>query len=843
MNPPQDGTAGTMRGLTTAAATESRTAHGRNVFSAGHRTGVLVTLRQVFTEPMFLLLLLTCAVYLGLGQTTEGATLGAALVAVGGISVYQQRRSDRALGALRDLTQPTAQVWRDGAPVTLAIADLVVGDVLLVTEGSRLPADGTVHDPNDFTVDEAVLTGESVTVSKAAGDAVFAGTGAATGRAWMTVTAVGAQTELGRIGRSLETIQTVKTPLQVQINTFVLRMAWIGVGAFVLVCGVNYARSGDWVSALLFGLTLAMAVLPEEIPVAFSSFMALGAARLGRLGVLTRQPQTVESLGSATVICTDKTGTLTQEGMTLRQVYDAATQTLLPVPGAGAASAVLVSARLASETAPFDPMERAIAVAYVAAGPAGAQTLAPMIHEYPLGGVPPMMTHVRQAAGQAMTVTAKGAVERILGVCRADTATSARVREVARELSAQGYRVLGVAQATPTPGGFPERQDDFAWTLSGLIALENPPKANAGAVIRAFGEAGIVVKLITGDSPETAQAIARQVGIPAAGTVLTGEQVMAMKPDTLRGQAGATAVFARMFPEAKLRVVEALKAAGEVVAMTGDGVNDAPALKAAHIGVAMGQRGSEVARQAASLVLVRDDLGGMVDAVAQGRRIYSNLQKAVAYIVAIHIPIILTVAAPLLLGWRLENLLSPIHIIVLELVMGPTCSVAFENEPAEPGQMRRPPRRLNASFLAGRELGRSVAQGLGITLAVLGIYLAAMTQGQDAPVVRTLVFTTLVLSNILLVLVSRSFTLSAVRTLRTPNRVLWLLLGLTLALLLTTLFFGPAQRLFGFAPVPAASLGWCALAALLGVGWIEGFKAAGRAWPRPPITQEPAPGA
>lgn len=821
------------RGLTQEAAAQSRAAHGRNVFGTNRSSGLLATLLEAVTEPMFLLLLAACTVYLVLGQTQEAVTLGVALLLVSGISVYQSLRSDRALGALRDLTQPKASVWRGGRLVSLATEEIVVGDAVELEEGERLPADGTVYDPNDFTVDESVLTGESVAVSKAQGETVFAGTHAATGRAWMSVTAVGSQTELGRIGLSLESLPAVKTPLQVQINTFVLRMAWIGAGAFVVVWGVNYARSGNWVTALLFGLTLAMSVLPEEIPVAFSSFMALGAARLSRMGILTKQPQTVESLGSATIICADKTGTLTQNGMALRRVYDGQTGTTLPFPGplTETARKVLACARWASETEPFDAMEQALVAALTAADPVRAAQTTPMIHEYPLAGTPPMMTHVREVEGQ-QTVAGKGAIEHVLAVCHLAPEAASRIRAAALELAAQGYRVLGVAQAAVPESGFPEQQDEFAWTFLGLVALENPPKPGVDEVVRALREAGIQVKMITGDSPETAQAIARQVGLPGADQVVTGQQVMSLDQAALIPLALQTAVFARMFPEAKLRVVQALRVAGEVVAMTGDGVNDGPALKAAHIGVAMGKRGTEVARQAASLVLVDDDLACMVDAAAQGRRIYQNLQKAVAYIVSIHIPIILTVTAPLLLGWRLDNLLSPIHIIVLELVMGPTCSVAFENEPAEPGQMQRPPRRPTDSFLAGKSLSRSIWQGLGITAAVLSIYAAVMTQGEAAPVVRTLVFTTLVLSNILLVLVNRSFTLSAWRMVRVPNRVLWLLLGLTLTMLLTTLFFPPARQLFGFAPVSWRWLGWCALAAVAGVGWVEGVKALANSQPQ-----------
>ena len=819
-------------GLTDAAVAAARAAHGRNVLLATSRIGWLVTLQEVVLEPMFLLLLAACAVYFTLGRAEEAITLIAALLLVAGISAYQSVRSNQALRALRDLSQPRADVRRNGQVVAVPVEELVVGDAVRVAEGGRVPADGTVTAGNDFSVDEAILTGEAVPVAKAVGAAVFGGTSTASGSAWLTLTAVGGATRLGLIGRSMAAIVPEKTPLQRQVRQFVLRMAWVGAGAFGLVFGVNYAHSGNWVTALLFGLTLAMSILPEEIPVAFSSFMALGAARLSRLGVLTKQPQTVEGLGSATVICADKTGTLTQEGMRVAHLYDGAAATRVPLavvptgPLTATALSVLAHARWASETEPFDAMEKAIVAAYAAADPTGAAAPCSMLHEYPLAGTPPMMTHVRQV-GAERVVAGKGAVEHVLAVCHLAPAVAEDVRRIAQQLSAQGYRVLGVAQglSVPPDADFPAGQDDFAWTFLGLIALENPPKANAAAVIKSFTAAGIQVKMITGDFPETAQAIARQLGLSGADTLLTGPQVMALSAAALRPQAAATAVFARMFPEAKLRVVEALKANGEVVAMTGDGVNDGPALKAAHIGVAMGRRGTEVARQAASLVLVDDDLGSMVVAIAQGRRIYQNFKKAVFYVVAIHIPIILTVAVPLVAGWKFANLFTPVHIIFLELVMGPTCSIAFENEPAETGLMQQLPRPLTATFLAGAELGRAVAQGLGITLAVLGVYYFSMRQGAAIETVRTLTFTTLVISNIFLTLVNRSFTWSVWHTLRVPNRVLWLMLALTLALLLVTQLVPAARGLFGFVPVPAAALGGCTLAALAGVGWVEIYKA------------------
>ncbi len=818
-----------VQGLNDEAVAKSLSLNGRNILSAETAPYLFVTIKEVVTEPMFLLLLVACGIYVGLGEVAEAITLGVALLVVSGISVYQSVRSDQALGALHELTQPKAQVWRNGALNAIPVEDIVVGDTVLIEEGERISADGLIQDSNDFSLDESILTGESVSVTKSVGNQVFAGTTSTTGSAEFVVTAVGKQTELGKIGRSIGGIKSEKTPLQLQVNQFVIRMAWIGIFAFLLVWGINYAHSGNWLTALLFGLTLAMAILPEEIPMAFSSFMALGAARLSRMGVLTKQPQTVESLGSATVICTDKTGTITQAGMAVRQVYDGTSQTLVPLLETQTAlpistQQVLAYARWASENVPFDEMEKAIVTAFATVDPTKTLDLFPMVQEYPLDGSPPMMTHVRQSSSGEIFVAGKGAVEHILAVCHPEPAVADQIRKVALELSTQGLRVLGVARGAYQAPNFPKLQDDFDWSFLGLVALENPPKSNAAAVVKAFNEADIRVKLITGDYPETAQAIARQVGLEGAETLTTGEQVMNMDDASLRLEVAKTSVFARMFPEAKLRVVNALKQNGEVVAMTGDGVNDGPALKAAHIGVAMGKRGTEVAKQAASLVLVNDDLGSMVDAIAQGRRIYQNFKKAVSYIVSIHIPIVLTVAVPLLASWKIANLFSPVHIIFLELVMGPTCSIAFENEPAEKGQMQQPPRALTSSLFAGSELAWSIAQGFGIALAVLGVYFVFMQQGQPVGVIRTLVFSTLVLSNIFLTLVNRSFRFSVLETILTPNKTLWLMLVLTFCLLLATLFIEPAQQLFGFSHVSNSQFAWSALAALVGVGWIEAFK-------------------
>ncbi|RRB00008.1 cation-translocating P-type ATPase [Larkinella rosea] len=817
-------------GLTTSEVETARQRFGRNETESTDSASLLKLVVEVVSEPMFILLAVASLIYVLLRQWEEGLLLALAMLLVAGISLFQTVRSNRALQALRALSQNRVSVLRNGELLPVPIEEIVVGDLIWVSEGQTVPADGILVKANDCSVDEAILTGESVPVAKTAPaiDRFLAGTMLTSGSAYVRVTSVGTQTEVGKLGHTLQSIKVEKTPLQRQINGFVQRMAWVGFGAFALVWGINYSHSGDWATSLLLGLTIAMSVLPEEIPVAFSSFMALGAARMIRLGVLTRQPQTVESLGSASVICTDKTGTITQEGMTVVSLYDGKTRELVPLNATLSDSVkdVLVFARWASEPTPFDPMERAIESAYQTHC---SQEIAAIQHEYPLDGTPPMMTHVYGTG--PVRVAGKGAVERIVRICHLSEVEKADILRQATRLAKQGYRVLGIAGSEWPDIDFPVNQDDFQWVFKGMIALENPPKANARAVLDQFHQAGITVKMLTGDSPETAQAIASQVAIPNSDHYLTGQQVMALSETELQMEVKRVTIFARMFPDAKLRVIRALKANGEVVAMTGDGVNDGPALKAAHIGVAMGRRGTEVAKQAAALVLVDDDLNAMVGAIAQGRRIYQNLKRAVGYIVSIHIPIILTVTVPLLFGWRYVNLFSPIHIIFLELVMGPTSSIAFENEPAEPGLMRQRPRRFTDTFFTAGELGLNMLQGVLIALVVLGIYYQAMLAGAAIDKVRTMTFVTLVLSNVWLTLVNRSKRESVLSTIRRPNSLFWLMLFLTLLMLMLTLVVPTVRRVVQFTEVTEKEMLHCFYWSLSGVVWIEGYKY----WKRVPL--------
>jgi Ca2+-transporting ATPase len=810
-------------GLTEQEAAVRLKEEGPNVlFEPGKRSLFALAL-SILAEPMVLLLIVAALLYFILGESGEGYMLLAAIMVVASISFFQTVKSDNALRELGKLTQPRVDVLRDGVLKPLPATEIVRGDLVLVEEGMNFPCDGRIIRAFDLGINEAALTGESVAVSKQSGDPVFAGTLISSGSVYLEATATGIRTELGKLGKSMEDLGKEKTVLQIQIDRFVRSMAWAGLAAFITILGVHFFETGNFIHSLLRGLTVAMALIPEEIPVAFASFMALGALRLSGFHVLAREPRTVESLGSATVICADKTGTLTTEGMELACMVSLVSEFHTAsdsIPGQDSL-AILRAARISSEPKPFDAMEKAIAVVYEKYYGTFSD---PLVMEYPLDGVPPMMTHVVENKSGIREVAAKGGLEKILEVCRLPQAELEDIRKKSLEFTSRGFRVLGVASAGFGTGDFPARQEDFDWKFLGFICLFNPPKPNASEVVRGFYEAGIQVKMITGDFPSTASAIAGMVGIRDSEKVLTGDEVMRMRPEELASRTREVQVFARMFPDAKLRVVQALKTQGEVVAMTGDGVNDGPALKAAHIGVSMGKRGTEMARQAASLVLVNDDLRGMLDAVALGRKIYQNLKKAVSYIVSIHVPIILTVTLPLLFGWSFTELFTPIHVIFLELVMGPTCSIAFENEPAEAGQMQTKPRKPRDTFFSGKELGRSILQGLAISALILFLYRSDMQAGLAPEAIRTRAFSVLVFSNVLLTLANRSFLLSFFRTLFIPNRILWLMLGITIALLFLSVYQPAIRDLFGFVRMEWQELLFCFMVALPAVLWVEGLK-------------------
>ncbi|MBK8426126.1 MAG: cation-translocating P-type ATPase [Lewinellaceae bacterium] len=807
-----------LQGLSPEAVAESRARHGSNQLYVRPQRRIWHMLKDVGTEPMFLLLVIACTLYFLIGDAAEAWLMVGAVIFVTLIEIVQEFRSEKALSALRQLSQPRVVVIRAGKRQEVPVEDVVVDDLIAFEEGERIAADGVLVQQNDLSVDEAILTGESLPVSKNPDEAgrnlLYQGTTVASGAGVAKVQAVGIQTEFGKLGKSIESIETEPTPLQRQITRFVRQMLWAGLVAFLIVCAINYAYSGSFLSALLYSLAFAMALVPEEIPVAFTTFMALGAYRMTRKHVLVKQPKTVESLGAATVICLDKTGTITESKMTIAEVTD--------YSGKGR---TLEYAMWASEPTPFDAMEKAIHLAYEKETSKDRRATVQMVHEYPLNGVPPMMTHVFLPADTTeRIVAAKGAVERILQVCNMDAAQQADILAKTKEMARKGYRILGVCSAAWTDEKYPAEQGDFPWTFEGLVGLYDPPKAGIGKVMNDFYQAGIAVKMVTGDYPETALNIAQESGIRVRGEVVSGETVMQMTETQLREIVGGTDVFARMFPEAKLRVVEALKANGEIVAMTGDGVNDAPALKAAQVGVAMGHRGTEIAKGAASMILLDDNLAHMVNAIKTGRLIYYNLRKAIRYIISIHLPIVLVVLFPLLFDWTYLHMLTPIHVIFLELIMGPTCAIAFENEPAEPNVLRKPPRTEGANLFSWPELSLSLFQGFLITVGVFVMYHYAIWIGKDEATTRSFVFVTMLLANIFLTFANRSFEYTIARTLFYRNRLLWWMVGVSVLLLVAVLVLPLARDLFQLGRLTLAETGWCMLAALVSVGWFELWK-------------------
>jgi Ca2+-transporting ATPase len=812
-------------GLTASEVMASRIEHGRNEIIS-NKNPILDILIDLVKEPMLILLIVASIVYFITGNTGDGFFMIAAIIIVTGISLFQESRSKKALDNLRSLTQPLCRVIRDRKISTIPKEEVVIGDYMIIEEGSSVPADGTIIRSNDFSVNEAILTGESLPVEKEsnANNQVFQGTLVVGGLAICQVTAVGMRTALGKIGKTLESIKKEVTPLQKQIGNFVKKMAIAGTVVFLIVWSINFFESRDLLASLLKALTLAMSILPEEIPVAFTTFMALGAWRLMKLGVVVKNTSTVETLGSASIICLDKTGTITENRMQLTKVFSLSTGAISEPMDTPNTIDVITAAMWASEPIPFDPMEIALHDAYVKTSPADERSNFKMIHEYPLGGKPPMMTHVFKNTAGLRIVAAKGAPEAMMNVSNLTSQEKITISEAIRSLSSEGYRVLGVGISTFVGDTFPKQQQELPFIFLGLVAFYDPPKANIGEVLNSFYRAGIQIKIITGDNAATTATIARQVNFVGHEEAISGEELMKFPDKVLEKKVMEYNIFTRMFPDAKLKIINALKANGHIVAMTGDGVNDGPALKAAHISIAMGKKGSEIAKEVSSIVLTDDNLSRMVDAIAMGRKIYGNLKKAIQYIISIHIPIILTVFIPLVLGWAYPAIFTPVHVIFLELIMGPTCSIIYENEPMEKNTMIQKPRPFTTTFFSLSELSVSIVQGLAITLGTLFIYQYAFQNFNSELITRTMVFTTLVTANIFLTLVNRSFYYSVITTLGYKNNMVAGIVVLTVILTASFIFIQPLSAFFQLTSLSFNQLAVAMLTGFISVIWFELVK-------------------
>ncbi len=820
-----------IQGLTQAEVTIARGKFGENRLAYKKVNPVFEALKNLLKEPMILLLLVASCIYFISGKTGDGIFLLSAIVIVSAITLFQDTRSRNALEKLKNFTEPNCKVIRDGTIQEIKSEDIVVGDSLIIEEGTSIAADGTIIHSNDFSVNESILTGESFAVFKDKDKdkddkLVFHGTTVASGLAIATITAIGNATKLGKIGESLEKIEEEKTPLELQINNFVKKLVIAGVIIFLIVWAINYFHSKNLLDSLLKALTLAMSVLPEEIPMAFTTFMAIGAWRLMKMGIVVKQMKTVETLGSATVICTDKTGTITENKMSLAKVFTLVTQKITNANEAlnGKERELIQLSMWASEPIPFDPMEVALHKAYSDLKLTDERPNFKLVHEYPLSGKPPMMTHIFEDNNGKRIIAAKGAPEAIINISNLTTTEKQQIEKAIEALSVDGFRVLAVGEAIFSGINYPTTQQEFQFNFKGLVAFYDPPKKNIEAVLKEFDKAGIAVKIITGDNAATTAAIAKQIGFIGFKNSITGDELMKLNDIDLQQKVMTTNIFTRMFPEAKLRIINALKAENQIVAMTGDGVNDGPALKAAHIGVAMGKKGTEMAKQAASLILLDDDLSKMVDAVAMGRRIYTNLKKAIQYIISIHIPIMLTVFVPLALGWVYPNIFSPVHIIFLELIMGPTCSIIFENEPMEKNTMLQKPRPFTTTFFNWKELATSIVQGFVITASTLLVYQYSVYLAFDEAHTRTIIFTVLIAANIFLTLVNRSFYYSIFTTLRYKNNMVFVIIGITIIITGLLLFVPPLTTFFQFETLTIWQLFIAITIGFISVIWYELVK-------------------
>jgi len=818
-----------LTGLSEKELQTSRNDFGFNRADNLQKSTWYTMLLEILKEPMLLLLIAVAIIYVIVGNYSEAIFMLGAIIAVSGISFYQDNRSKKALEALEKLNEPLSTVIRNSKVIRIPTHEIAVGDLCITEEGKMINADGEIVHSNDFSVNEASLTGESFSVFKsqeAEDRKVYSGSLTVSGLAVFKVEKIGAETKLGKIGQSIQKIKGEQSPLQIQITKFVKWMAIIGIVVFLLVWAYSFWQSRDIIESLLVGLTLAMSILPEEIPVAFTTFMALGAWKLMREGIIIKRSSVVETLGSTTVICADKTGTITENSMHLKALFDYKSNNIFDEADFNSPelSELIAFAMWSSEPVPFDPMEKTLHQVYEQTQADDQRKNFQMIHEYPLEGKPPMMTHLFENGLGERIIAAKGAPEAILAVSNLSEGEKEKMRQHISDFGKQGYRVLGVAKSNFEENDFPEKQQDFNFEFLGFTVFYDPPKKNIQEVFQKIYDAGIKVKVITGDNADTTLAIARQAGIINETPTVNGAEIIHHTEPELIELTRKTTLFTRMFPEAKLKIVNAFKKDEEVVAMLGDGVNDAPALKAAHIGVAMGSKGTEIAKAAASLVITNDDLDKLITGIATGRRIYANIKKAIQYIISIHIPIILTVSLPLFLGWIYPHIFTPVHVIFLELIMGPTCSIVYENEPMEKDTMQRKPRKMTETFLNWKELSISIIQGLIITAGVLFAYQFAVQKGSSEETTRAMVFTTLIFANVFLSLVNRSFVYSMFESFKYKNRLFPVIIGTTLILLFAILYIPIFAGFFRVTGLNIPELGMTFLIAATSVLWFEMYK-------------------
>lgn len=832
-----------LQGLSLEEVAHLQEIHGLNLLPSGETRGFGKILLSVLREPMLLLLLGCGGTYFLLGEPREAMLLLGFVGVVILITLYQETRTERALDALRDLSSPKALVIRNGVPSRISGRDVVPGDLLIVNEGDRIPADAVLLDTTHLSVDESILTGEAIPVRKSVwqegtqktlpgGDDqpfLYSGTLVVSGKGVARVVAIGTHSELGKIGASLESIVMTPTALQRETGRIVRWLAVFGVIFSMSLAVVLGLLHQDWLNGILSGLTLAMAMLPEEFPVVLTIFLALGAYRLSKVRVLTRCSQTLETLGAVTVLCTDKTGTLTENRMQLKGLCTLEKLVEGPSLDDGIPEShhlLLEMAILASRQDPFDPMERELMAQ-------GQRHAADHLHrdwvlekEYPLTQDLFAMSCVwRSPDGAQFLVAAKGAPEAIIDLCHLSDQQSSKIHQDIDRMAALGLRVLGVARALST--GLWDVQHDFAFEFIGLVGFLDPVRKGVPQAVRAFQTAGIHIVMITGDYPQTARNIANQLGLES-GQILTGQELERLSDPELGALIADIGVFARVAPSQKLRIVRAFQARGEVVGMTGDGVNDAPALKAANIGIAMGQRGTDVAREASDLVLLDDAFEAIFSGIRMGRRIFDNLRKAMAYIIAVHLPIAGMSLLPILLEAFTHRpwvaVLMPVHIVFLELIIDPACSVVFEVEPEDPRIMERNPRSPKEPLLSSRIVVLSMVQGMVSLALIAGIYVASVYAGFSEEVTRGISFAALVSCNLFLLISNRSWYQGFFTLLARRNAAFWWVVTSTLLMMALSFSLPLLGELLHVKMPPWEWLAVAGGSGMVSILWFEAYK-------------------
>jgi len=830
------------QGLTSAEAAKKLLTEGSNSLPSSKPASMVSIALGVVKEPMFILLVACGALYMTMGDIREGIMLLVFVFVIMGIEFFQQKKTEKALDALKDMASPRALVIRDGAEIRIAGIEVVTGDLIVLQEGDRVPADATVIDSVNLLADESLLTGEAIPVRKCIWDGteknvqpggddlpfVYSGSMIVQGNGIAKVSCTGINTEIGKIGKALQGVSEEPTRLKREMTSLVKKLTILAIVLCVLVIVGFTITHGSLLNGFLAGITLAMAILPEEFPVILTVFMALGAWRMSKTKVLTRNPSAIETLGSATVLCTDKTGTLTENKMTVTRLYNG--KDFLTVSSQQALHPdfheIVEYGILSSQTKPFDPMEKAIISLgnFFLEGTEHIHSNWEMMREHSLSKQLMAMSRVYSFKNTSeKVIAAKGSPEAIFELCHLDKSSIKRLLRAAEELAKEGLRVLGVAKAKINASPLPELQHGFDFDFIGLIALSDPIRKNVKQAIGHCLKAGIRVIMITGDYPITAKHIASEIGLQNPDTCITGQELNEMTEDELCVRIKGISVFARVIPEQKLKIVNALKKNGEIVAMTGDGINDAPALKSANIGIAMGKRGTDVAREASSLVLIDDNFLSIVSAIKMGRRIFDNLQKAFGYTFAIHVPIAGLSLIPILLG-DFPIILWPVHIVFLELIIDPACSIIFEAEKAEKNIMQRPPKGIDQAFFGGNKILLSCMQGVGILLITLAVYFIAFYQGHGAKEVRAMSFITLIASNIAIILANRSWTEHIFQIIVSPNRaVRWVVCGaiLFMVIILNTQFL---LDLFQFDRPSIINMAFCILAGFSSIIWFEIYK-------------------